>query len=247
MEFYNEIFTKAGFLIPPYITNQDLNNIANVLKKKEALEIEDYLKHIYSEQNLASMVRGLYPDVPYINEYKDIISESIEAHFIGLDHIAVAGLMPVIEGVGMKLVDVWGIERERSTSNRKGVIALFSELAEKCKEHVITNNLGNVKAITASIDVFEYFLKNNFYVRSSSYKHSDKTNRHGISHGSYNDNDYGIPLNFYKTIGAVDFLCFIISLREPISFFAPSRTDESRQLAKLYQLCSVYSRLRGHF
>jgi hypothetical protein len=193
---------------------------------------------------MAAMVTERYPEVPFINAYKKIISESIEAHFLGLDHIAVAGLMPVVEGVGRELIDFWQIDKQFSNKKFKGISTLFSDLAKKCREYVISNNVGMVSDIVPALDAFQYFLEKSFYIHSSSYKYSDKTNRHGILHGAFKDDDYGEPLNFYKTIGAVEFLSFIISLREPISFFAPSPTERSRKLAEIYKVCSIYKELK---
>jgi hypothetical protein len=63
----------------------------------------------------------------------------------------------------------------------------------------------------------------------------DGTNRHGITHGSFRDCDYGKPINFYKTIGAVDFLSFVSAFRANISWFGSDTTDESERLASYYR------------
>ncbi len=245
MEYYKNLFNSIGWFIPASVNRGMIQEIAKNISESENPKIEDYLQLIYSRENMAAMVTERYPEVYIIKEYQEIISESIEAHFSGLDHIAVAGLMPVIEGVGMRLIDHRGINRKYSNQNKKGVMALFSALIERYREDVIENNLGMVSEIVPSLDAFEYFLKNNFYVDSSKYQYPDKTNRHGILHGLFKDDDYGEPLNFYKTIGAIEFLSFIISLREPISFFAPSPTERSAELAELYKVCSIYKELKS--
>ena len=73
--------------------------------------------------------------------------------------------------------------------------------------------------------------------RSSSQEYSlvDGTNRHGIAHGAYADAEYGRPLNFYKTIAAIDVLTFISSLKTTtMSGFVPDDTPESTSLAARY-------------
>jgi hypothetical protein len=64
----------------------------------------------------------------------------------------------------------------------------------------------------------------------------DKTNRNGILHGAYKDADYGRPINFYKTISAIDILTFVSMLKTTkMSGFAPSQTPESNALAARYR------------
>jgi hypothetical protein len=206
-----------------------LGEIAHEISQTKEMNLEVLLKRIYTHDHLAAMVTSRYPIVPHISEYKKIISEAIEAHFLGLHHVAVSGLIPVIEGAGRKISESKGL-------NDKFVKNVFSSLAEHCKEDVVINEIGAVDEIIAMLDSFVYFTKNNLYVQSSNYVEEDKTNRHGILHGAFSDNDYGAPINFYKAIGAIDFLCFIVSIRAPISFFAPGLNEQSLKLAKQYAL-----------
>ncbi|AEH16207.1 MULTISPECIES: hypothetical protein [Shewanella] len=245
MDFYRDLFTSVGWFIPSHSTMGYIGSIAKEIKDSEQPNIEPFLKGLYSSLNQAAMVTERYPVLPHICDYKDIISESIEAHFLGLNYAAVTTLMPVVEGVGNKLVDEWDIERKfRSCNKDKGISTLFSDLAQKCRQYVIENELGMVSEIVPALEAFEHYLKNNFYINSTKYSFDDKTNRHGILHGSFKDVDYGVPMNFYKTIGAVEFLCFIISLKEPISFSAPTPTKKSYQLAAYYDSCTANRLLR---
>ncbi len=73
----------------------------------------------------------------------------------------------------------------------------------------------------------------NFHPKIVAWKAAD--GRHGIGHGAYTDSQYGRPLNFYKTIAAIDFLTFISSLATTkMSGFVPDHTPESRNLAARY-------------
>jgi hypothetical protein len=73
-----------------------------------------------------------------------------------------------------------------------------------------------------------------FFAESTLYPFTDGTNRHGIAHGAYSDSDYGSPINFYKTIAAVDFLTFVSSFKANLSWLAPNSTPESMKLAAYY-------------
>lgn len=248
VNYYKDLFVSVGWFIPSHSTMGDIIAIAKEISDSESPDITPYLEELYSSLNQAAMVTERYPVVPHICEYKEIISESIEAHFLGLNYAAVTTLMPVVEGVGNKLVEEWGIERKFTSGKLEGksksTKVLFSDLAHKCKEYVVENNLGMVSQIVPALEAFEHYLQNSFYISSGKYAYDDKTNRHGILHGAFKDNDFGVPMNFYKTIGAVEFLCFIISLKEPISFFAPSPTEKSYLVAKYYDSCIANSKIR---
>lgn len=85
--------------------------------------------------------------------------------------------------------------------------------------------------LTGSLD----FLTKYFFEKSALYPSLDKTNRHGVLHGAYRDSDYGRPINFYKTISAVDILTFVSMLQtNRMTGFVPEHTTDSRALAGRY-------------
>jgi len=239
MEFHRKAFNSVGWFIPPYVQMGFLGQLAKQIEDKRLNDgnLELILGQLYSADYLSSMICERYPIVPCINDYKEIIAETIESHFLGLDHVAVAGLMPVIEGAGRKLAE----SRSVTVSSIKSV---FQNLAADCKNDVIANNIGAVGEIISMMDSFIDFTDNNLYINANSYGFDDKTNRHGILHGAYSDEDYGTPINFYKSIAAVDFLCFVSALRAPISCFAPKPTEHSLMLGNYYQICKQVSNIK---
>jgi hypothetical protein len=237
MDYYRKIFNGAGWFIPPYMQMGYMGQIAKDISESDGSNLESHLNHMYCAANLAAMVTSRYPVVPYVSEYIEIISEAIEAHFLGLHHVAVSGLIPVIEGAGRKIAESKGID-ERYVKN------VFCSLADFCKEDVTRNNIGAVDEICSMLDSFTHFTKENLYVNSERYSHNDKTNRHGILHGAFTDIDYGSPINFYKAIGAIDFLCFVVSIRASISFFAPNETEASKRLTAQYDLLTKLDLLK---
>lgn len=232
---------SVGFFIPPYISLLCLGKLKKCITDSEDTfgqeDLEELLAQIYSPEYLAAMVTKRYPETRYIQDYKVIIAEAVQAHFLGLDHVAVAGLMPVIEGAGKKLAESRGIViTAKSNTN------IFDELMLGYKKEVEEKRIGSVSEILAMLDSFVVFIRQHFYVFSDRYSLSDKTNRHGILHGAYADDDYGKPINFYKSIAAVDFLCFLYSIHGGISFFAPDPTEESKYLAMSYHAKVLFSR-----
>lgn len=232
LEHLNKAFSSVGWFLPPYATMGFLSQMAaEILRKGPEFsqdDLEGYLALLYGTDSLAAMVCSRYPITPVIADYKETISESIEAHFLGLHHVAVAGLVPVIEGAGRDLLEKRGL-------SCKGVRGVFSALATDCKRESIEKGIGATGEIVSMMDSFSTFTREVLYVDSDKYPFIDGTNRHGITHGAFRDVDYGKPINFYKTIGAVDFLAFVSAFRANISWFAPELTAESNTLARYYR------------
>jgi hypothetical protein len=240
LEKERQAFNSIGWFLPPFVSIGYIQQVAQVITNKVSqfgeTDVQECLARIYSEDSLAAMVTERYPIVPYVQDYKTIIAEAIEAHFCGLGHVAVAGLLPVVEGAGRQLG-----ERMQVKFSSTGA---FAELAAKCKKHVQQNEIGAVGEIISMLDSFTEFTKRYLYAHSDRYELNDNTNRHGILHGHYTDADYGRPINFFKTIAAVDFMCFVCGLTSRLPCLAPDRTDRSRALATRWKHCSELSRGR---
>ena len=157
---------------------------------------------------------------------------------MSLDHVAVAGLSPVIEGAGRRLALERGLDAEAPVKD------LFDALGTEVKQDAQRNSIGVVDEIASMMDSFIKFTRNAFYARSSAYPFQDGTNRHGIAHGAFSDKDFGSPLNFYKTIAAVDFLTFVASFRANISWLAPSPSERSMKLAGYYRSLRALALIR---
>lgn len=229
-----DAFFSVGWFLPPYASIGFLDTLAAEIKANKAQfgqkELQDRLGLLYDQESLAAMVTSRYPVTPIISDYRKTISEAVEAHFLGLHHVAVGGLIPVVEGACRELLT------DRGLPSNVAVKAAFTNLAEHCKAEAIAKQLGATGEVISMLDSFSRFASVFLYVDSRFYPHIDKTNRHGITHGAYKDSDYGQAINFYKTIGAVDFLCFISAFRAHISWFSPSRSPESSELASYYRV-----------
>ncbi|MGJ8647813.1 MAG: hypothetical protein ACSHXJ_13020 [Marinomonas colpomeniae] len=229
MDYYQKIFNDVGWFIPPYVRIGYLMDIIKDVNQNDQINLEQLLSHIYNADGLSAMVVDRYPFVPIISDYSQIISEAIKAHFLGLHHVAVSGLIPVVEGAARKIAESKGIKEQY-------IKQVFIKITEHTKHDVVENQLGMVSEIVPMLESFKNFATSNLYINSKNYPFEDNTNRNGILHGAYSDEDYGTPLNFYKAVGSIDFLCFIVSIRAPISFFAPDITVKSQQLSKMYEI-----------
>lgn len=228
---HEQVLVSAGWFIPPYVPLVQIINAAESLKNADSGEcqniLEQTLKGMYWPERLAAMTLHCYAETPVLTMYKEIISESIEAHYLGLDHIAVSGLLPVIEGAARSLAEQRGI-------SFKGVKTLFIALCDDCKKQAQEEQLGAINEICSMMDSFKVFCTQHLYQSSDKYFLEDYTNRHGILHGSFSDNDYGRPLNFYKCLAAVEFLCWVSAFKANVSWFLPSMSNQSKVLGAHY-------------
>jgi hypothetical protein len=165
LDIYREAFNGVGWFIPPYVSMGFLSRMVARIRNNNSGEmsqdaLEEFLALIYSEENLAAIVTERFHKVPFVCDYKTIISEAITAHFMRLDHIAVAGLLPCIEGIGRKLADSRSVPVTSITS-------VFVNRAEDCKTQVTTHNIGAVGEIVSMMDLFIDFTANHLYVNSA--------------------------------------------------------------------------------
>jgi hypothetical protein len=237
-------FHKVGWFIPPWRAVSVVQMIARAIEASGSQYTQDQLERdlaiLYQPDGLAAMVSHRYPEVPVIQDYKDTIAESVEAHFLGLDHVAVSGLIPVLEGVARRLALNRGIKSD-------GIRMVFERLAETYKGFVTERRIVATDELCVMLDAFANFARDQIYANSTLSALVDSTNRHGIAHGAYTDDQYGRPLNFFKTISAIDFLTMLSSFdTSKLYVFAPSPTDASRALAGRYAaLIELRNSVRG--
>lgn len=223
MPHYETVFGAHGLVIPLYSNHKIMDLAYDEIKGNPQAsdeKLEEILAWIYTPGHLAAMVVHRYPTVPFVADYRETISESVEAHFLGLGHVAVAGLIPVIEGAGRQIADSLGIEH-------KYISQTFKNLTNHAIAEINTRKLGDYEAVESILNSFVNFLTDYFYRDSRNYPLSNKTNRNGITHGSYSDAHYGEALNFYKVLGVLDTLCLISDFK----VFPARPTTQSDALA----------------
>ncbi|HVR45237.1 MAG TPA: hypothetical protein VMT95_01155 [Candidatus Binatia bacterium] len=243
LEDHKKALNGVGWFIPPYLQLGFLTTIKteiDVGKITDPHQLESFLAQAYSAPHLAAMVQERYATTPTINEYYGIIAEAVEAHFSGLGHVAVSGLLPVIEGTARKLAK----SRDLPSGDKVGVKTVFAALAKDCKKEAAQRQIGDVGEILTMMDAFVEFTHAYLYEASSNYPLADKMNRHGMLHGAFSDGDYGRPVNFYKAVGALDVLCMISAFRVNISWLAPDPTPASNKLCAYYVVCAALRTLR---
>lgn len=158
---------SIGWFMPPYgnqgrldMISREINNANGTFDESE---IERVLGFFYTPDRLGSMVLNMYAQVPVVHQYKTTIAEAIAAHFCRLSHVAVAGLMPVVEGAGRELARIRGLKHEGS------VKAVFVELIENAKQDAWSRKIGNTKEIDDMLTGCLDFLTRYFFENSALY------------------------------------------------------------------------------
>ena len=126
-------------------------------------DLERELAQIYNPINLAAMVCHRFPEVPIIQDFRITIEEAIEAHFMGLHHFAMSGLVPVIEGVGRSFIVARGITEPDKVKD------VFTNLTNDIKNEARKKGIGLPDEIDSMTDSFAHFTNNYLYLASTSY------------------------------------------------------------------------------
>ena len=235
LSHFQRSLAKVGWFIPPFVTMRTLKVITGAIddtsRNFSETDLEVIMSEIYVAEHLAALVVDRYPVIPVIKDYRFAIAEAIESHFLGLHHVAVSGLAPVVEGAARQLASNKGLDGEAY------IKVVLRTLSDACSDQCRREKIGAWEEVASMMDAFAAWSKEIFYTSSSSYPLGDNTNRHGILHGAFTDSKYGRPINFYKVISAVDMLMMIASLQSPdesFSWLAPSETIMSRKLSLYY-------------
>jgi hypothetical protein len=183
LQHVGSVLNSVGWFVPPYVSVGLLDTVAHAITRAQGQFTEDDLERvlalIYGPGRLASMVVTRYSEMPAVDLYRETIAEAISAHFSGFRHVAVGGLIPVIEGIGRELA------RQRNLKADRPIKLVFRELFTEAKEDVVKRKIGATQEIVDTLDAFLCFLEQYFFKDSQLYPLLDKTNRHGILHGAY--------------------------------------------------------------
>jgi hypothetical protein len=215
-------FRRVGWFAPAFVSVGLLDLIADAIERDGdgfgQERLQSVLANIYAPERLAAMTLHRYTATPVVKDFCITISEAVQAHMIGLHHLAIGGLVPVIEGIGKRFA------QERNLPATRSATKLFKSLMDDYKREAVERNIGVTAELSVMLDTFSEFTTEHLYIDSTVYPLADKTNRNGITHGAYADVDYGTPINFFKAISAIDVLTFTSIMRHGGSVFVPDQT-----------------------
>ena len=135
-------FKNVGWFIPPFIQMGAISKLTGEIlaggQQYSQDDLERSLAQIYEANGLAAMVVSRYPNAPVIKEYWQTIAEAVEAHFFGLNHLAVGGLILIL-----RAPDGSSLQRGLIKAKvRVGVRDVFAALADDCKQKSIARKWG---------------------------------------------------------------------------------------------------------
>jgi hypothetical protein len=228
----SDAFHQMGWFIPPFYSPNTLNDLAEKVRAGGAGypvdRFEAEVQLLFGPRSLTAMVLHRYPQDRVLGDFADSIAQAVEAHLMGMNHVAIAGLMPVVEGAGRRLAVERGLVA--TIDGHEPIRQVFDYLMRDYRAEVVEHGWGSTDAVVAVLNSFSQFIRQRFYASSSGHGQADNTNRHGVLHGFYPDAEAGRPLTFYKTLSAIDLLSFFGGLQTK-SWMGPTATPESDQLA----------------
>lgn len=228
-------FEELGWLFPAYYQIGYLLKLARAIEQEPSPEskhslLAAFLKSMYDASSLAAMQLERYNRIPHISDFKEVISNSIEAFHLGLTHAAIASLIPVIEGTLRK------VARNLSKPFKKNIFANLLATIDALVDKERSGIPGVKDERIMMLMGFRRIVAEHLFVNSENYSGRGRLNRNGILHGIYNPAEYGYEYNFHKLISVIDMICFFISLWTPnVSALAPDATEETEQLANYYR------------
>lgn len=230
-------FREVDWPIPPYMQlGGFLHPLAKAIKEatpESKLDImRERMGSAYSADYLADMFVDRYSKIRYVRDFARQIDESFRTYFCGYTFNAVAGLLPVIEGIIRKIAASQNRNVGQGTKRLNGELQAFVD-RELQSSHCYGERL-------VILEAFRDFVRDRLLENTEKYTGLNEFNRHGILHGVFEN--FGQAVNFLRLVTLLDLLCFSVGLMEGgVSMFAPSSTPESVQLATVYAtLCSFH-------
>lgn len=237
-------FKSVDWFVPPYLQGGALRRLAETIDGAPPnfrhTVLEDALPKLYGPEYLAAMLLERYPRVAPVSEFITQIREAMEASALGLRHVAVSTLLPVIEGSLRKYASANG--RDVGSGTKK----LVDELSAMAQSARASDGGASDDALVERAEMMEQlrdFMRERLLSPTGAYAGINDLNRHGILHGVFGR--YGTDGNFEKLVSFIDGLVFYLSLKTPgISCLAPDETTESRRMARYLRALRSIRRFR---
>lgn len=253
----DDFFEKVEWFYPAYMMQRFVAAVQQLVEsenKEWRVAFEAALALAYTPEYIATMLIDRYRAIPQIAGRVHLIKESVEAFYFALTSVAIASLLPVIEGVLSEMLlglanrqDQTGVELLRQVTSAaiesaaRGVIYYDAWIPPEYRER---HFLVVADEYVEMLEVFERFGSRFFFAKTEDYKGTG-LNRPGIVHSVITD--YGSPSNFYRLLSILDFLAFVGSMNTSgVSLLAPNDTPTSLMVARRLKglaLLGVASRL----
>ena len=252
-----------GIPVPLYLGIGEMSESLHLATnaKNPSAAVDQWLYDIFEMDVAAAYFVNYFSKSAALKNYRLIILESIEAFYMGLDHVAIMALIPVFEGGLRNLQKLLLNEHDTATN-------VSSEVFEKKLRRILKQwgarrvieydwhpGIYGVDCIEVDfythicqqsdvINSFRLFFKNVLY--KSNAPHDTELNRHIIMHmfGS----NFNRASNFYRIFLALTHITFIESLtNEDIPFLWRGYSHETRELGNYLENLSASINKRRDF
>ena len=223
------IFKSVDWPIPAYLQWGFITRLAlsieSVEPEHKLTVARDVLALVYNHHYIASFYLHKYSQTEHIKDFSCQIDEVFRAYFSGYKHVAIAAMLPILEGIVRQIANR---ANRNAGPGTQGVLREF--------ESLVNDEAASPSRYDERLVMFELlrdFMRDRFLKKTDLYSGFNQFNRHGILHGVFDE--YGEDINFLRLITLLDLLCFVIGYRfGGVSCFAPDKTTESDRLAAEY-------------
>lgn len=239
-----DTFISLGCMIPCHIQRGSLKEVSNYISNSKNEDknklLEHFFREIYTIEFISELFIDNYKKMEFIKNYSEIILESIKAFCLGLSHIAIMSLIPVIEGIirdinyDLTKNKTDKIDKELFLSTIKIILcnykkSIFNNWSWVPDEFFDNKYLEKFEERVQILISFEFFIKKHLYENTDKFSGYGKLNRHGIIHGLFKG--YNEEINFFKLLTTLNGLYFIllIHLNKKGSIWLKT-TDDSKNL-----------------
>lgn len=234
---------KYGVIIPQFVGMEDIEKLISLLEEKEKKDdviIDFFRRHL----SIPELLVSLYVKNDYISKYIFDIFEAVKSHFLGLNKMAVVGLIPCVEGILREIgYKNFGVKSD-VVSKRQLLEGLSSFETEYIKKYVFgdfdwypsgTFRLEYFKGRDELIDCVESlrsYIDNVLYKNTKGLVDLNSLNRHAIVHGFNSMSSYEHPSNFFRLINIINSLVILTGyIDQRVSSFHPISTEESKKVS----------------
>lgn|GEM_PF-4647543 len=227
-------WNERGWFHPPYLSR------GLVRRLLETDQFDELLANGYSLLHLATMWNQGFRELSIFERFCPVIFESIEAHALGLEDVAVSSLVPVIEGTLRELQDRLGFAGESITDRLEHFAPAVAENAGgwfyQCdwlpRRFRSYDYLKRVDEFVWLVDGYVLFLKEHLFADTDNFQNPSELNRHGILHGLFDS--YGSRTNFFMLYSMLEMHAFITNLTGENQFLLFPEMNEHSEKTSLY-------------
>jgi hypothetical protein len=205
-------------LPPPYVSLGEMGNLMKQVIFRKPVDptpvLTDVLSKVFSTEQLARYQVEMYEKFDVFRGFEKTTDECIKAFELGMNSIAIVGLIPVLEGV-LRNIGEREVEGFQGSTSKDDFLKLIDHLSTRlCQEAYSLYDvpafmrhpdyIGAFHDKIQMLNAFREYFKTRLYESTGRVVGPIDLNRHSVLHGLVSDFDK--PINFYRLIIGINFL-----------------------------------------